>query len=132
VISTFHPAHAAIAAWTRRPKAETRTLHFKSRYRRVPWPAKLLGAAVAAYASGPAGRLPDFVRGSAARDYVAFVPPGFALAIRSTPDNITDACRARTSDPKVRPTNWMAAAVIVAIGIAAIVLVTLAARRVAA
>jgi hypothetical protein len=71
----------------------------------VPWYAKALGLAVAAYALSPIDLIPDF---------------GIALVVRLMPPEVMEKHRALASAAKERPVSFVGGAVIVLIWIAAI------------
>ncbi len=60
-----------------------------SRDPRVPWYAKVLGSAVAAYAFSPIDLIPDFIPVLGYLDDIIIVPAGIFLAV----GNMVDVCR---------------------------------------
>ena len=107
-----------LAAWKRRArelKSDTYALYLACRDPRVSWYAKLLAAAVVAYAFSPIDLIPDFVPILGYLDDLIIVPLGIALAVKLIPAPILDECRLRAQTAMDRPTNWLAAAVIIAI-----------------
>ena len=107
-----------LADWKRRArelKTDTYALYLACRDPRVPWYAKLLAAAVVAYAFSPIDLIPDFVPILGYLDDLIIVPLGIALAVKLIPAPILDECRLQARAAMARPTNWLAAAVIVAI-----------------
>ena len=114
-----------IAAWkqrARRLKGETYALYLAYRDPRVPWYAKVLAACVVAYAFSPIDLIPDFIPVLGYLDDLVLVPLGIALALKLIPADVMAECRARAAAAEGKPTNWIAAAVIVAIwvGVAAL------------
>jgi uncharacterized membrane protein YkvA (DUF1232 family) len=101
-------------------KAETFALSFVARDPRVPWYARLLVAAVVAYALSPIDLIPDFVPVLGYLDDLILVPLGLALALRLVPRPILDECRARAHAELAenRPSSRVALVVIVGIWIA--------------
>ena len=103
--------------WARRLKAETLTIYVALRDPRVPWYAKLLAAAVVAYALSPIDLVPDFVPVLGYLDDLVLVPLGIVLVARIIPEHVLDDCRARAQEmtEAERPRSWVAAAAIIAI-----------------
>jgi len=109
----------------RRLKAETLALYLAARDRRTPWYARLLVAAVVAYALSPIDLIPDFVPILGYLDDLILIPLGIALALRLIPAEVMAEARERARielDGK-RPRSRAAAAVI--LGIWAVVLAAL-------
>lgn len=75
--------------------AETRALSLAARDPRVPWYARLLVAAVLAYALSPIDLIPDVVPVLGYLDDLLIVPLGLALALRMVPPEVLAECRAR-------------------------------------
>jgi uncharacterized membrane protein YkvA (DUF1232 family) len=120
-----------IAGWrqrVRRLKQETYALYLAYRDPRVPWVAKLLAACVVAYAFSPIDLIPDFIPVLGTLDDLVLVPLGIALSVKLIPPQVMAECRARAAEMESKPTNWAAAAVIVAIwiGLAALGIVLVA------
>jgi CubicO group peptidase (beta-lactamase class C family)/uncharacterized membrane protein YkvA (DUF1232 family) len=109
----------------RRLKAETLALYLAARDRRTPWYARLLVAAVVAYALSPIDLIPDFIPVLGYLDDLILIPLGIALALRLIPAEVMAEARERARielDGK-RPRSRAAAAVI--LGIWAVVLAAL-------
>jgi len=98
-------------------KAETFALYLAARHPATPWYAKLLAAAVAAYAFSPIDLIPDFVPILGYVDDLILIPMGIALAIKMIPPAVMTECRARAqkvmSDGK--PVSRAAAVIVVVI-----------------
>jgi uncharacterized membrane protein YkvA (DUF1232 family) len=101
----------------RRLKSETYALYLAYRDPRVPWYAKLFAASVVAYAFSPIDLIPDFIPILGYLDDLILIPLGIALAVKMIPPAVLAECRerARAALDADRPTNWLAAAIIVAI-----------------
>ena len=121
-----------LAAWkqcARRLRADTYALYLACRDPRTPWYAKLLAACVVAYAFSPIDLIPDFVPVLGYLDDLVIVPLGIALAVKLIPEPILEECRVQAQAALDRPTNWVAAGVIVALWLLLVALaITLIAR----
>lgn len=104
----------------RRLKAEVYALYLAYRDPRVPWYARLFAAGVVAYAFSPIDLIPDFIPVIGFLDDLILVPLGILLALRMIPPPVMAECRQRAAETlrEGRPTNWLAAGVIIAIWIA--------------
>jgi uncharacterized membrane protein YkvA (DUF1232 family) len=90
-----------------------------ARQPQTPWHAKLVVAAVVAYALSPIDLIPDFVPVVGLMDDLVVVPLGIALAVKLVPPAVMAECRARArgeAKPRVRAAN-VAAAIVVAVWI---------------
>ena len=98
---------------------------------RVPWYAKALAGAVAAYALSPIDLIPDFIPVLGYLDDLVIVPAGIWLAVRLIPTPLMEEFREGASRRAKRPTSHVAAAAVASIWIAALaglILLGLAAR----
>ena len=87
-------------------KTDVHALYLASRDPRVPWHAKAVAAATAAYAISPIDLIPDFIPVLGQLDDLVVVPLGLALAIRLIPKHLFAEHRAeaaRQSANKKRP-----------------------------
>lgn len=107
----------ALRQRARHLKAWTYALYLAYRDPRVPWYARLLAFCVVAYAFSPIDLVPDFVPILGYLDDLILVPAGIWLAMRLIPYPVLQECRVRSEAMLVegRPTNWVAAVIIVAI-----------------
>jgi uncharacterized membrane protein YkvA (DUF1232 family) len=71
--------------WAGTLKRDVHALYLASRDPRVPWYAKAIGIAVAAYAASPIDLIPDFIPVIGYLDDLIIVPLGIALVIRLIP-----------------------------------------------
>jgi uncharacterized membrane protein YkvA (DUF1232 family) len=113
-------------------KTETLALYLAGRDPRVPWYAKLLAAAIVAYALSPIDLVPDFIPILGYLDDLIIIPLGIAAVLRMIPTEVMDDCRARAQvefDGK-RPVSRSAAAVIIILWILGAVLTGWVAYRV--
>jgi uncharacterized membrane protein YkvA (DUF1232 family) len=106
--------------WARTIKRDAHALYLVSRDPRVPWYAKALALAVAAYAASPIDLIPDFIPVIGYLDDLILVPLGIALVIRLIPPDIMAEHRALATAAQDRPVSQTAAAIIVAIWLLAI------------
>jgi uncharacterized membrane protein YkvA (DUF1232 family) len=112
----------------RRLKRDTYALYLACRDPRTPWFAKALAGAIVAYALSPIDLVPDFVPILGYLDDVIIVPAGLALAIKLIPHPVMAESREKARLATERPTNQVAAVIIVSIwlGAAALVIYLLA------
>jgi uncharacterized membrane protein YkvA (DUF1232 family) len=106
--------------WARTIKRDAHALYLASRDPRVPWYAKAIAIAVAAYAASPIDLIPDFIPVVGYLDDLIIVPLGIALVIRLIPPTIMAEHRALAEAAQDRPVSRVAAAVIVAVWMLAI------------
>lgn len=101
----------------RRLKAEVFALYLAARHPETPWYAKLLVAAVVAYAFSPIDLIPDFVPILGYLDDLVLIPIGIALAIKMISPSVLVECRARAQGAMLngKPVSRIAGAVIVVI-----------------
>ena len=117
----------------RQLKTETYALYLAYKDPRVPWYAKVLAAAVVAYAFSPIDLVPDFLPVLGYLDDLVLVPLGIALALKLIPQEVLDGCRekALAELAQNKPTNWLVAGIIVALWLlAAVLLVVLVWRAI--
>ena len=100
-------------------KRDTYALYLACRDPRVPWYAKVLAAAVVAYALSPLDLVPDFIPVLGILDDLVLVPLGLALVLRLIPGPVMAECRrdaaARLAAGGGRPRSWAGAVAIVAV-----------------
>jgi uncharacterized membrane protein YkvA (DUF1232 family) len=98
-------------------KMETCAIHLASKDPRVPWYAKGLIAFVVVHTFSPIDLIPDFIPILGYLDDLVIAPLGIALALKMIPQDVLTECRekAQASIDRDKPTNWVAAAVIIAI-----------------
>ena len=115
--------------WAGTIKRDAHTLCLASRDPRVPWYAKVIGIAVAAYAASPIDLIPDFIPVIGYLDDLVIVPLGIALVIKLIPPEIMAEHRALATAAQAQPVSWKAAAVIAVIWALAIGATVLLATR---
>jgi uncharacterized membrane protein YkvA (DUF1232 family) len=111
-------------------KTETYAVYLACKHPLTPWPARLLGALVVAYALSPVDLLPDWIPGLGYVDDLVLIPLGVSLMLRLIPPSVMEECRAEAARRigELKPKLWAAGAVIVAVWV---VILVLAARWVA-
>jgi uncharacterized membrane protein YkvA (DUF1232 family) len=117
--------------WARRLKAETLALYLAARDPRTPWYARLLVAAIVAYALSPIDLIPDFVPVLGLLDDAILLPLGIALALRMIPADVMADARGRAQAELAgeTPRSRAAAVVVIAIWLVAIALTSVVAWR---
>ena len=106
-------------AWARRVQRDVVALYLAARDPRVPWYAKALAAAVAAYALSPIDLIPDFIPILGYLDELIVLPLGIMLAAKLIPPEIMTEHRAAAIAAEGTPRSRVAAAVIIGIWAAA-------------
>ena len=105
---------AAARNWARRLKRDVLALWLAARDPRVPWSAKAVAGAVAAYALSPIDLIPDFIPVLGYLDDLVIVPLGIWLAQRLIPPGLMEELRREAARRVARPVSRIAAASIVA------------------
>jgi uncharacterized membrane protein YkvA (DUF1232 family) len=108
--------------WARLIKRDVIALWIAARDPRVPWYAKALAMAVAAYALSPIDLIPDFVPVLGYLDDLVIVPLGILLVVALIPAALMAEFRERAVALAARPRSTAAAVIVVLIWIAAGVL----------
>jgi uncharacterized membrane protein YkvA (DUF1232 family) len=108
--------------WSRKAhelSADSYALYLAARDPRVPWYAKLLAAAVVAYAVSPIDLIPDFIPVIGLLDDMIIVPLGLALALKMIPREVMEEHRreARGRLAEGVPRRWVGAVVVICIWI---------------
>lgn len=104
--------------WARRVKRDLLALWLAARDPRVPWYAKAVAGAVAAYAFSPIDLIPDFIPVVGYLDDLVIVPLGILLAVRLVPRELMAEFRA-AAETRARPVSHAGVAVIVGLWIVA-------------
>jgi uncharacterized membrane protein YkvA (DUF1232 family) len=105
-------------SWAKRIKRDVVALWIAARDPRVPWPAKLVAAGVAAYALSPIDLIPDFIPVFGYLDDIILVPLGILLAVRLVPAPLMVEFRAKAALREGRPMSRYGAAAIIVIWLA--------------
>ncbi len=100
-------------------KQETFALYFACKSPQVPWYAKVLAAIIVAYALSPIDLIPDFIPVVGYLDDLVLIPLGIALVMNLIPASVMEECRkqaqAAIAIGAKKPTNWIAAVVVVSL-----------------
>ena len=94
-----------IKKWARNLSRDGHAIYLASRDPRVPWYAKALAIAVAAYALSPIDLIPDFIPVIGYLDELLILPLGIWLVVRLIPDEVMVEYRARANAAGQRPTS---------------------------
>jgi uncharacterized membrane protein YkvA (DUF1232 family) len=107
-----------LKAWARNLKRDSHAIYLASRDPRVPWYAKALAMAVAAYALSPIDLIPDFIPVVGYLDDLVIVPLGIWLVVSLIPDEVMAECRAKADAVGQRPVSRAGMIAIIAVWIA--------------
>jgi uncharacterized membrane protein YkvA (DUF1232 family) len=107
-----------LKAWATRITRDVVAVWLAARDPRTPWAARLLAAAVAAYALSPLDLIPDFIPVLGYLDDLLIVPLGILLVVKLIPPDLMALYRAEAAALAARPSSTAAAIVIVALWIA--------------
>jgi len=105
--------------WARNIKRDVVALWLAARDPRVPWYAKAIAGAVAAYALSPIDLIPDFIPVLGYLDDLIIVPLGIILAVKMIPDDLMAEFRTEATHRSYRPTSRTGLAFIVAVWVLA-------------
>ncbi len=109
--------------WTDKARSIKRDLYaiyLACRDPRTPWYARLLAALVIGYALSPIDLIPDFIPVIGYLDDLILVPLGLLLVVRLIPpDVLADARRRADASAWAKPRNWLVAAIIILLWMAA-------------
>lgn len=117
--------------WARRIKRDVHALYIAAGDPRVPWHAKVVAVAVAAYALSPIDLIPDFIPVLGYLDDLVIVPLGILLAVKLVPTELMAEFRAaadRVERPRVLG-RW-GAALVVGLWVLGVVVAALWVRRI--
>jgi len=94
-----------IKAWARRINQDGHAIYLASRDGRVPWYAKVLAIAIAAYALSPVDLIPDFIPVLGYLDDLIILPLGILLVVSLIPAEVMAEYRAKAAEAMARPTS---------------------------
>src|SRR5262245_34421483 len=86
-----------LRSWARGIKRDVHALYLSARDPRVPWYAKAVALAVAAYALSPIDLIPDFIPVLGYLDDLILVPLGIIVAVKLVPPQVLAECRAKVA-----------------------------------
>jgi uncharacterized membrane protein YkvA (DUF1232 family) len=117
--------------WAKSLKRDIVALWLAGRDARVPWHAKAVAGAVAAYALSPVDLIPDFIPVLGYLDDLLIVPLGIMLATRLVPAEVMSELRAEAAKRIERPSGRIGLVFILAVWLACIIFLALALRKLA-
>jgi uncharacterized membrane protein YkvA (DUF1232 family) len=110
----LNSAWQRISEWARVVKRDVLVVYLVARDSRVPWPVKMLAAAVAAYALSPIDLIPDFIPVVGYLDDLVIVPLGILAVVKLVPAEVLADLREEAERRLVaRPRSWAGAVVII-------------------
>lgn len=104
-----------IKQWARIIKRDVVALGFAARGPRVPWYAKAMAGAVAAYALSPIDLIPDFIPILGYLDDLLIVPLGIIATVRLIPPQLMAEFRAEAAMREGRPSSRVGLSIVVAV-----------------
>ena len=105
--------------WARTIKRDVVAVWIAARDPRVPWYAKAVALAVAAYALSPIDLIPDFIPVLGYLDDLIIVPLGILLVVKLIPAELMAEFRAEAARREGAPRSMITGVLIVAIWISA-------------
>ena len=111
-----------LRALARTLRIEAHAVWLTARHPDTPWPARLFGMIIAAYALSPIDLIPDFIPILGLLDDAVLIPLGIWLFLQMVPDQIYAQNRAIAAQAAQRPISWAGAAAIAALWIGLITL----------
>ncbi|RUM21338.1 DUF1232 domain-containing protein [Rhizobium vallis] len=112
--------------WAKSLKRDIVALWLAARDPRVPWHAKAVAGAVAAYALSPIDLIPDFIPVLGYLDDLLIVPLGIMLAVRLVPFDVMSELRVEAERRIERPSSRAGLIFILAVWLACIIFLALA------
>ena len=109
--------------WAHRVRVDAHAVWLAARDRGTPWPARLLGLLVAAYALSPIDLIPDFIPVLGLIDDLVLLPLGVWLFVRLIPEPLFQEYRAAAEAASERPVSRGGALLIVSIWLAAAMMI---------
>ncbi len=106
---------------TKRLMTRAHAVWLSARDPRCPWPARMLGFAVAAYALSPIDLIPDFIPVIGLLDDAVLIPLGVWLVARLIPDELWAEHLAQAEAAAMRPPSRAGIVIVVLVWIAALV-----------
>lgn len=104
---------ARLKSWAKAVRRDVLALWIAARDPRTPWIAKVLCAAIAAYALSPIELIPDVIPVLGLLDEVILLPPLILLAVRLVPPALMAEFREEARRRVERPVSHTGAALVV-------------------
>ncbi len=99
----------SLRGWADEVRGDTLAIASALRDRRTPWLAKVLGAAVVAYAFSPIDLIPDFIPFVGYLDDLVLVPIGLRMVRALIPAEVLAEHRSKTARTSERVRGWLGA-----------------------
>ena len=115
--------------WAKSLKRDIVALWLAARDPRVPWYAKAVAGAVAAYALSPIDLIPDFIPVLGYLDDLVIVPLGILLATRLVPAEVMGALRVEAARRIERPAGRAGLIFILVVWLSCLIFLALAVRK---
>jgi uncharacterized membrane protein YkvA (DUF1232 family) len=106
-----------------RLRVEVHAAWLAARDPRTPWPARLFGLLLTAYALSPLDIIPDFIPVLGLLDDAILIPVGLWLFTRIVPPEIMADCRLRAELASQKPRSMWGVVIVIMVWIAAALLV---------
>ena len=106
-----------------RLRVEVHAAWLAARDPRTPWPARLFGMLLTAYAVSPLDIIPDFIPIVGLLDDVVLIPLGLWLFVRMVPVEVLADCRRRAEQAAEKPRSLWGAFIVIGVWITAALLV---------
>ncbi len=104
--------------WAAGLRMQVLIVWFCARHPRTPLGARVMAAAVAAYALSPIDLIPDFIPVLGYLDDLILVPLGVYLTLRLVPEDVLAEARAQAQAAAGRPTSYAGALAVVLVWLA--------------
>ena len=106
--------------WARAIIRDTHAVYLASRDPRVPWYAKAVAVAVAAYALSPIDLIPDFIPVIGYLDDLVIIPLGIMLVVRMVPPEVMAEHRTAAAQAAGKPTSRAGLLIVISIWVLAL------------
>lgn len=111
-----------LKAWAKRLKKDVMTVYFAGKNPQTPFVLKLLAIFIAAYALSPIDLIPDFIPVIGYLDDLIIVPVGVYVILKYLPQAILTQARYDAQTLIERPSNHIAAGIIISVWLVIIIL----------
>lgn len=98
--------------WAKKLKKNINLLCRVYMHKKTPWYAKILIAAVIAYALSPIDLIPDFIPVLGYLDDLILIPGGIALSFKLIPKDVIEECRESTVEYDLKSKGIIGAVII--------------------